>query len=38
MHILNQELQQILADDLVTAFENRLKTFIKIQRKRTVKH
>jgi len=38
MHVLNQELQQILADDLITAFQNRLKTFIKIQKKHTVKH
>jgi len=36
--VLNQELQQILADDLITAFQNRLKTFIKIQKKHTVKH
>lgn len=38
MQVLNLELQQILADDLVTAFQNRLKTFIKIQQKRTTKH
>jgi len=38
MQALNQELQQILADDLITAFQNRLETFIKIQRKRPMKH
>ena len=38
MQALNQELQQILADDLITAFQNRLKAFIKIQQKQTVKH
>jgi len=38
MQVLNHELQQILADDLITAFQNRLKTFIKIQRKHAVKH
>jgi len=38
MQVLNRELQQILADDLITAFQNRLKTFIKIQRKHAVKH
>jgi len=38
MQALNQELQQILADDLITAFQNRLKAFIKIQQKHTVKH
>ena len=38
MQALNQELQQILADDLITAFQNRLKAFIKIQEKHTVKH
>lgn len=38
MLALNQELQQILADDLITAFQNRLKTFIKIQQKHTMKH
>ena len=35
---LNRELQQILADDLVTAFQNRLKAFIKIQQKHSMKH
>jgi hypothetical protein len=38
MRALNQELQQILADDLITAFQNRLKTFIKIQQKHAMKH
>ena len=38
MQALNQELQQILADDLITAFQNRLKAFIKIQQKHAVKH
>ena len=38
MQTLNQELQQILADDLITAFQNRLKTFIRIQRKHATKH
>ena len=38
MQALNQELQQILADDLITAFQNRLKAFIKIQEKHTLKH
>jgi len=38
MRTLNQELQQILADDLITAFQNRLKTFIKIQQKHAMKH
>jgi len=38
MEVLNQELQQILADDLITAFQNRLKTFIRIQQKHAVKH
>lgn len=38
MLALNQELQQILADDLITAFQNRLKTFIKIQQKHAMKH
>lgn len=30
---LSQELQRILADDLVTAFENRLATLMEIQSK-----
>jgi hypothetical protein len=30
-HALSQELQRILADDLVTAFENRLATLVRIQ-------
>lgn len=30
---LSQEMQRILADDLVTAFENRLATLIRIQSK-----
>ena len=38
MQVLNRELQQILADDLITAFQNRLKAFIKIQKKHTLKH
>jgi len=38
MQALNQELQQVLADDLVTAFQNRLKTFIRIQQKHAMKH
>ena len=29
-HALSQELQRILADDLVTAFENRLATLVRI--------
>ncbi len=32
---LSQEMQRILADDLVTAFENRLATLIGIQSKRS---
>jgi len=31
--MLPQELQRILADDLVTAFENRLATFTRLQTK-----
>ena len=38
LQVLNQELQQVLADDLITAFQNRLKTFIKIQQRHAMKH
>ena len=33
--VLSQELQQILADDLVTAFQNRMTVLLRIQSKRT---
>jgi len=32
-HTLSQELQRMLADDLVTAFENRLATIMRIRSK-----
>ena len=32
-HTLSQELQRILADDLITAFENRLATMMRIRSK-----
>jgi len=32
--VLSQELQQILADDLVTAFQNRMAILLRIQSKR----
>ncbi|PVX26741.1 MAG: hypothetical protein CW691_00530 [Candidatus Bathyarchaeum sp.] len=35
IHTLNPELQSILADDMVTAFQNRLVVFQKIQSKPT---
>lgn len=34
MKTLSKELQEILADDLVTAFQNRMAVFTKIQPKR----
>jgi len=35
--MLSKELQQILADDLVTAFQNRMAIFTKIQSKQSPK-
>ena len=36
IHTLTPELQTILADDMVTAFENRLTVFQRIQSKSTI--
>ena len=35
IHVLTPELQSILADDMVTAFQNRLMVFQRIQAKTT---
>ena len=36
IHALTPELQSILADDMVTAFQNRLEVFQRIQAKATL--
>lgn len=36
MRNLTKELQQTLADDLVTAFQNRLTVFLRIQSKKPI--
>jgi len=33
--VLSMELQRILVDDLVTAFQNRIKVLIRVQEKRS---
>ena len=35
MHTLSEEMQKILIDDLVTAFQNRMAVFMRIQSRKT---